>query len=84
LTQDAGWFTQDVIDTANSILGSGMARYLSGTGRNTLARQSGRTATGIVAAAGSPVISLPFQSDRFQIMVNNPAEDTFAFADVSS
>lgn len=84
-SQDSGtWFTQDAIDTANSILGSGLAQFLSGTGVNTLERQSGRTVTINAGVAGSPAVSLPFQSNRFEIMVNDPADDRFAALDVSS
>ena len=37
-----------------------------------------------VGAGGAPVISRPFQSNRFEILVNNPAEDRFAALDIST
>jgi hypothetical protein len=78
------WFTQDVIDAGNAILSSPFAQFLSGTGVNALERRSGRSATINVGAGGSPVSSLPFQSNRFEVMVNDPADDPFAAFDISS
>jgi hypothetical protein len=77
------WFTQDVIDAANSILSSSLAQFLSGDGVNALERQSGRLGN-INASAGGAVWSPPFQSSRFEVMVNDPADDRFAAFDVTS
>ena len=77
-------FTQDVIDAANTILSSPLAPFLSGTGVNTLERQSGRVGKPNLGLGGSPVTSLPFQSARFEVMVNDPADDVFAAFDIST
>ena len=84
-SQDSdAWFTQDVIDAANSILSSSLAQFLSGDGFNALERQSGRLANVNVGVGGGPVSSPPFQSGRFEVMVNDPADDKFAFFDIST
>jgi hypothetical protein len=78
------WFTQDAVDTANGILGSGLAQFLSGTGWTALERQSGRSVSINAGVAGSPIRSLPFQSGRFEVMVNDPAQDILAASDIST
>jgi hypothetical protein len=78
------WFTPDAVDTANGILGSGLAQFLSGTGWTALERQSGRSVSVNAGVAGSPVRSLPFQSGRFEVMVNDPAQDILASSDIST
>jgi hypothetical protein len=84
-SQDSGtFFTQDVIDSATSILSSPLGQFLSGTGVNALERQSGRLGSIDIGVGGSPVSSPPFQSNRFEVMVDNPADDLFAASDVSS
>ena len=82
--QDSGTFTQDVIDVANNILNSPLAQYLSGTGVNALERQSGRSGNINAAVVESPISGPPIQSNRFEIMVNDPADDRFAAFDISS
>ena len=83
--QDAdAWFSQEVIDAAKGILGSGLEKYLSGSGRNALERQSGRLPSTKNGTSGGSVVSLPFQSARFQVMVNDPADDDFAIDDIST
>src|SRR5579863_2107469 len=84
-SQDNGtWFTQDVRDAANGILSSGVAQFLSGTGVTALERQSGRLGSINAATTGSTVNSPPIQSNRFEVMVNDPADDVFASFDVTS
>ena len=78
------WFTQDGIDAANSILSSSLAQFLSGDGVNALERQSGRLANVNVGVGGGPVSSPPIQSSRFEVMVNDPADDKFAAFDIST
>jgi hypothetical protein len=78
------WFTPDAVDTANGILGSGLAQFLSGTGWTALERQSGRLVSVNAGVAGSPVRTLPFQSGRFEVMVNDPAQDVLAASDIST
>jgi hypothetical protein len=77
-------FTQDAIDAANTILSSPLAQFLSGTGVNTLERQSGQVGKLNLSLGGSPVTSPPFQSARFEVMVNDPADDVFAAFDLDS
>ena len=84
-SQNSGsMFTQDTVDAANAILNSDLARFLSGTGVNALERQSGRTAGLNAGITGAPLASPPFQSSRFEVMVNDPADDIFSDFDVSS
>lgn len=78
------WFTQDVIDAANSILSSSLAQFLSGDGVNALERQSERLANVNVGVGGGRVSSPPIQSSRLEVMVNDPADDKIAAFDIST
>jgi hypothetical protein len=83
-SQDVFDIPQEDRDNANAILGADTARFLSGDGINALNVLSGRLPQGLSASSDSTPGAPPPVSSRFDVMVNNPAEDTLAFLGVSS
>lgn len=78
-------FPQAVRDRANSLLRSPQAGFISGGGIHGLQLMSGSVPALDSVPPRSSGRSLPFESDVFQVMVNDPAQDFFAgFFDLSS
>jgi len=71
-------------ELAKRILQSPMAKYLSGSGLNALNLVSGRVSAPQKFKPGKPARALPFQSNRFQLMVNDPSLDLFSDLDITS
>jgi hypothetical protein len=86
-TQDADDGGADARETAKQLLHSPDAAHLSGAG-HTLAQLVSGTATlnSLVAplARGNADVAVPFQSNRFQVMVNDPSQDAFELSDIST
>src|SRR5260370_7535406 len=73
--QGNGRFPQDVQDVANALLRSEAAKYLSGSGENTLKILGGGEATAVAGIAATPSIEVsPFESSDAQVLVNNPSQ----------
>jgi len=85
-TQDADELIEQQ-QLAKQLLASPLADYLSGSGLNHARLMSGAvSAYGNLRAlkAGSGRLALPFESRRFQVMVNDPAQDQNELSDVST
>ena len=79
-------FPAELHQTANDILQSNAAKYLSGTGRNALEHITGRLPLPGAQAmeAGPPANVVPLVVPGFEVMVNNPAQDIFERFDIST
>ena len=79
-------FPAELQQTANDILQSNAAKYLSGTGRNALEHITGRLPQPGAQAreAGPPANVVPLVVPGFEVMVNNPAQDIFERFDIST
>lgn len=86
-TQDVDDGLADARETAKQLLHSPDAAHLSGAG-HTLAQLVSGTAglNSLVAplARGNADVAVPFQSNRFQVMVNDPSQDAFELSDIST
>jgi hypothetical protein len=86
-TQDVDGVLAEEQELARQLLASPWADYLSGSGLNAAIRMSGASSAHANLQAlqrGNASVVLPFQSHRFQVMVNDPAQDLFELSDVST
>ena len=77
----------DEQDAARQLLASPLADLLSGSGLSAAMRSAGGASFRASLKAlqpGSAKHVLPFESSRFQIMVNDPAQDLFEVSDLST
>lgn len=74
----------EVQEFANKLLQSPEAQFLSGSGLSALNLMSGRVLIPQAVQTGMPVNVLPFQSARFEVLVNDPNADPFAAFDIST
>src|SRR5436309_2759643 len=86
-TQDVDGLLTEEQELARQLLASPLADFLSGSGVNAAIRMSGASSAlanlqALQRGPGRLVAS--FQSQRFQVMVNDPAQDLFEVADLST
>jgi hypothetical protein len=86
-TQDVDGILGEEQQLARQLLASPWVDYLSGSGLNAATRMSGVSSAHANLRAlkrGNGDVVLPFQSHRFQVMVNDPEQDLNEISDVSS
>ena len=86
-TQDGDDGSADARETAKRLLNSTEAAHLSGAGHALAQHLSGTSALNSLVhplAHGNADVVLPFNSNRFQVMVNDPAQDQFELSDIST
>ena len=86
-TQDGSAEWAEARDNARQLLISADAAFLSGSGLNTALNLSGTAAVYSIQSpltGGNARVSVPFRSNRFQVMVNDPAQDQFELSDIST
>jgi hypothetical protein len=76
--------SQQERDTANAILATDAARYLSGDGLHALLMLSGKGPNTAFGLSGSNLPTSIDEDEAASVLVNNPAEDTLAIDDISS
>lgn len=76
--------SQQERDTANGILATDAARYLSGDGLHALLMLSGKGPNTAFSLSGSSLPTSIDEDEAASVLVNNPAEDTLAIDDISS
>src|SRR5205823_3058566 len=86
-TQDVDGFLAEEQELARQLLASPWVDYLSGSGLNAAIRMSGTSSANAhlqTLQRGNAAVVLPFQSPRFQVMVNDAAQDLSEVSDIST